>query len=294
MPRSKSNKPSIVHPTAASTVVTKKATKRTLAVPIAVLPLGTHVPGVTIPAAPTGDPAVTTPVTPPLSATSMPIPTPSGTTPAATSSTVAPATTSVVSKAVDDPPTVQAPPVPEGFVPPPNLLGYRAFAPRQLELMSLPGIITDLGNFTDYTSVIGVSAPPAATVQSKISTGLSWRKAHVLSEAWAAYVRSENAMAWKEATTLLDEIKPFFAYALAKNANLATAYPSLAAYFASTKAATAKATATREKNAKGKAATAVANATAAAVAAATATAVAATKAEVAAVVPAGKGVTVTV
>ena len=68
-------------PTAAPTVVTRKATKRTLAVPIGALPPGTHAPGITIPTAPTGDPTVTTPVTTPTSATPIPIPTPSGRSP---------------------------------------------------------------------------------------------------------------------------------------------------------------------------------------------------------------------
>jgi hypothetical protein len=296
LPTPKKKKQSVVHPTAASTVVTHKATKRTLARPIAVLPPGIHVPGVTLPSTPTGDPTVTVPVTTPLSATPIPIPTLSGATPAATTPTtvVAAPTTSTVSGVVDAVPTTDVPAIPDGFVPPATLRGLRGYSPRQTELTTLPGVIADLGNFIDYASVIGAKAPAATTVQSKISTALGWRKVRNKAEAWEIYARTEDAIAWKEAAVVLDKIKPLFLFAVTEDPTLSAKYPSLAAYCTATKEATAQANVTRQKNARTKAAADAAAATAAAVGAATASAVAATKAEAAAAtVPVGKAVTVT-
>jgi hypothetical protein len=182
--------------------------------------------------------------------------------------------------------------VPAGFTPPAKKRGIGVYFPDQYESPVLPGVIVDLGRFADYESVLGNSAPPAATVSQALSTGLGWRKARLSAEAWEAYVKAGEASAWKAATPLLEEVKPLFLYAVSKNAALATKYPSLAAYCNAAKEASVHAVTTRKKNAKTKAAASAAAATAAAVAAASASAAAAAKAEAAAVVVPSNGVTV--
>jgi hypothetical protein len=266
-----------VHPNTASAVVTRKVPKKT-PIPLATaspLPVGT-LPVVQIPSAPTGDPTVTTPAAP-LPVVALPIPTSSGTTPA-----TAAASASGTSTILDALPAVDAPAPPKGFVLPSAPIGLRGHSPSELELMALPGLLKDLGSFTDYGSVLGASATSASTIQSSVSTALGWRQSRLAAEAWRGYVKTEDAIAWKATMTLLDELKSQFLFAVSKNPALALTYPALAVYATAAKAISAKATVTRKKNALTKAA--------AVVAASTAAAVAAVKAEV--VTPPAKGVTV--
>jgi hypothetical protein len=253
--------------------------------PSATLPPGTTLPVFQTPVA-TGDPTVTTNVTPPV-ATSIPIPTPSGDTPAATTGTIPSAASTMVGAA----PTVNAPAVPAGFVPPAPKRGRRGYMPNQSELEALPGLVADLGNFANYATVLGSSAPEASAVQGAVSAGIEWRNARTLAEAWDGYVRAKDALAWKAAGTLLDELKPLFVHAAVKDVTLPAKYPALAAFVTVAKEQAEEAVVTRKKNAQTKAAAASAAATAAA-AAATASAVAAAKAEAVAAGPLAKGVTV--
>jgi hypothetical protein len=165
-----------------------------------------------------------------------------------------------------------------------KLRGFKGYLPKQLEITALPGVITDLGSFAEYATVLSGSAPPAATVSNAVSTALAWRNARNSAEAWETYVKTGDAIAWKAATPLLEELRPIFLYAVSKNATLATKYPSLAAYFIATDEAAARAATTRKKNAKTRAA-------AAAAASADALATAKAQAAAAAVAP-SKGVTV--
>jgi hypothetical protein len=179
---------------------------------------------------------------------------------------------------------VTIPSPPTGFVEL-SLVDYRGFHVSKKEVAAASTAIADLASFTSYQALLGGSAPEASAVSSALSLGLGWRTLRDLTDTWDAYVRTQDAMAWKAALMLLDELKPLFLIAVAKNPELAAQYAGLARMFAVPKMSAEAAAVTRKKNATA--------AAAAAAAASTASAVATAKAEATAAVPA-KVVTVPV
>jgi hypothetical protein len=245
-------KQSPVQTSIASTPATPKVTRRKRTSPSVQIPVAT------------GDPLVATTET-------------SATIPAASSLTT-PALPSVVRA----PPVVTIPAVPDDYAP----LDMRAFMghyPNKSQVAAVVAAITDLGNFVDASSVLGSSAPATSTVASAATVANKWRAVRTSTAAWDAYVKAQDAMAWKLAMALFDEMKSPFLLAVAKNPALTSTYPGLAAFFNATEVRAKMASTTKKKNAK---------AAAEAAAAATASAAAAAKAEATNAIPAKAGVTV--
>ena len=92
---------------------------------------------------------------------------------------------------------------------------------------------------------------------------MAWRPLRQPAEAWDAYVKSQYGMAWKNALTLLDQVKPLFLMAVAKDSRLASKYQGLAEMFDAPKEVAKLANATKKKNAKTRAAATAAQAAAA-------------------------------
>jgi hypothetical protein len=186
----------------------------------------------------------TTSVTAPVLPT-QPIPTASGTVPAATSPPL-PA-------ALNAPPDVVFP-TPDGFQAPiaRDFSGYR---PTERLILAATTAINDLGNVDDYVAVFGSAVPAASKVAGAIALGIQWRDMRDLTETWDAYVRAQDALAWKAALLLLDELKPVFLNAIAKNGALASQYPGLTQLFQAPREYAKQAAATKAKKAKAKAAT---------------------------------------
>jgi len=189
------------------------------------------------------------------------------------------ATTSALPNEVAPPPVVATPTPPLGFIAP-TMSRYRGYHPKTLQLIAAAGAISDLGKFTDYLTVFGTSAPAASAVATALETGLAWRALRDSSESWNTYVKALDAMAWQAALLLLDELKPLFLIAVAKNAALSSAYPGLARIFDATVTLAKASAATKKKKAKAEVEQlkATANATAAATKAATTEAPVTTKA----------------
>jgi hypothetical protein len=171
--------------------------------------------------------------------------------------------TSPMSTAIAGPPTnVVIPPPPAGFVAPSGR-AYMGYLPSARELAAASTAMSDLAAFDDYVALLGSAAPPAASVASAIGVGIQWATMRIPAEAWETYVRAQYGLAWKEAKTLLEELKPLFLHAMAKNPALASQYQGLTGMFDATKVAADKAIATKKRNAKTKAAQAKSTATAA-------------------------------
>ncbi len=185
--------------------------------------------------------------------------------------------------AVSPPPDVDIPSPPPGFMAPSwrDFLGYR---PTSREIAAATTAIADLGSFDDYVEVVGSAVPMAACIVRALQLGVGWRGMRDSTATWDVYARAQDSMAWKNALTLLDKLKPVFLGAVAKNAALATKYAGLMQMFDAPKVVAELATATKKKNAKARAAAAAPAAQAAGVAAPAATAEA----------PATAGKTVTV
>ncbi len=138
------------------------------------------------------------------------------------------------------------PSVPAGFVLP-DMDAFRGSYPNKNELVAAPLALTDLGNFTSYPTVLGSSAPAEPAVAGKLSVAISWRAVRNESQAWLAYVNAQDAIAWKAALSSLDEVKPLFLIAVAKNPELAGTFPGLSQMFDAGKVVAAKALATKKK-----------------------------------------------
>jgi hypothetical protein len=233
LPRSKSITSSAVKPSTAPTpattsVATRKRTTTARAAPTSALPAA----AVTLPVSQTPVAAGGSPAT---------VPAP----PTVTTALPAPALTSVP----DAPPAGTAPIVPNGFAAPDmrEFVGYR---PNQLELTAMPAAISDLGKFVDYAALLGIGAPATTTVVGAITLGVQWRAQRGLAEAWDTYVRTQDAIAWKAALMLLEELKPLFLGAVAKKPELATTYPGLSQIFNASKASSKQANVTKKKKRK--------------------------------------------
>jgi hypothetical protein len=246
----KQSKKSVVLPV--SVPVAPKATRRTKTAPATVIPSQEPTPSVPEIPTVTGDSTVTTSATqPPVVATSNPMP----------------------PDVADEPPTLTLPPVPGDFSPV-AMSSFRGHYPNKLELSAMPKAMGDLGRFVNYAALLGGAAPAASAVVATVDRALDWREIRDSMEAFSAYVKAEDGIAWKSAMNMLDEVRPLFAFAASKDPSLITAYPWLAQLLAASKAPALKAVASRMKKAKSDAATAAATATAVAVAAATAEATA--------------------
>ena len=88
---------------------------------------------------------------------------------------------------------------------------------------------------------------------------------------WTSYASTEDALAWKDALTLLRELQPLFEAAVVHDPSVATAYPALTRIFEVPKVIAKTATATKRKKARVKAQTAATASTAAAHASGTTT-----------------------
>ena len=154
--------------------------------------------------------------------------------------------------AMSPPPDVVIPSPPVGFMAPSwrDFLGYR---PTSREIAAATTAIADLGNFDDYVAVLGSAVPTAASIASALQLGVSWRGMRDSTATWDVYAKAQDSMAWKNALTLLDELKPVFLGAVAKNPALATKYAGLMQMFDAPKVVAEQATATKKKNAKAKA-----------------------------------------
>ncbi len=174
--------------------------------------------------------------------------------PAVVSPVTAPTTTpaAVVPPGVGMPPAMTFPPLPVGYVEP-NMRAYLGCHPTKTQLAAVLAAITDLGNFVDYTTVLGASAPEAPAVAGLLTVGISWRALRNESQAWTAFVNAQDAMAWKPALASLEELKPLFLIAVAKNPALAGMYPGLTQLFDAGKVTARLAAATKKKAAQAQA-----------------------------------------
>jgi len=150
------------------------------------------------------------------------------------------------------PPAVVTPSPPVGFVQPADGTG-RGYRPSAHVLAAATTAIADLGSFDNYVALLGSAAPSAASISSAISILLAWRAVRTPAAAWDTYVRAQYALACKAALQLLDELKPLFLAAAAKDPALALTYQGLTEIFEAPNVVASKAAATRKRKAQQKA-----------------------------------------
>jgi hypothetical protein len=135
---------------------------------------------------------------------------------------------------------------PAGFVPPDprSLLGSH---PRQLEVATASDVVEELEAFTDYDAVFGATVPPVERIAELLEFARRWRVERDAAAAWNVYVRAQDALAWKAALDLLDELKPAYKLAVGRKPALAAKYPKLTTFFEAHRQIAQRATATKTK-----------------------------------------------
>lgn len=156
--------------------------------------------------------------------------------------------TSLATGIVNPPPQVVIPSPPAGFVPP-NAADYRGFRPKQGELAVVSDAVLELAAFRDYTSVFGMTAPPAAHVGSALDTASKWSTLLHLSTAWIDYVKAGEGMAWKDTLGLMDSLKAPFNLAAARDPSLSSRFPALSRLLGAQTVIAKRAAASRQRNA---------------------------------------------
>jgi hypothetical protein len=149
-------------------------------------------------------------------------------------------------------PTSPVPVPPKGFVPEPGRAAL-GFHPRLAELHGAPAVVGELRRFVGYDAAFGATVPPAERVAAILEFALQWRAQRDAAVAWAEYVRSQDARAWRAAFEVLDELKPAFELAATRRPDLIKAYPNLTEFFDVHKQIARRATATKKKKAQARA-----------------------------------------
>jgi hypothetical protein len=190
----------------------------------------------------------------------------------------------------NQPPTVNLPAWPPGFVPV-HLLDYRGSHPKAGQVTATPGAVQELDTSTSYQATFGPAAPPAAQLASELTIASEWTALRIKVETFLTYVKSFEAITWKTALTDLDRLDGIFQVILAQNPALVAGFPEIAKLLDVQKAIGQRGAATRVRKAKANAKTTANSASAAGPATSTAPTVGATPAAAAASAAAGTGTT---
>jgi hypothetical protein len=176
------------------------------------------------------------------------------------------------------PPDVVLPSPPAGYVPVTgaDLRGYR---PLQSELATVGDAVAEIQSVPSWTDIFGITAPPPGEIAPRLQVASDWTALLAASNAWTAYVKSQEGMAWKDALLSMESLKVPFDLASAASPAVLNRYPALARMLGAQKVVAKRAAQTRARSAK---ATAATNATAVATAATAQKVRAATDAAVAA------------
>jgi hypothetical protein len=149
--------------------------------------------------------------------------------------------------AVNPPPDLTLPSPPAGFVEP-NMAAFRGCYPSKSELAAAPAAISDLARFATCSATLGTAAPSPTLAISLLTSALGWRSMRTSTDAWDKYVRAQDALAWQSAMICMDELKPLFLIALAKDSSLGALYPGLTAMFTASRVSARQAATTKRKN----------------------------------------------
>ncbi len=147
------------------------------------------------------------------------------------------------------PPTALIPDVPSSFVPE-NGTNYRGVAPKKAELITLPLAVADLVKFTNYTAVLGTTAPPYDEIVPTFTVTNEWSTMRTASSAWDVYSQAQEGICWTVMRPAMDTLKAAFALAAGRDPSLLAKYPGLSALLDAKQAIAQKAASTKRLNKK--------------------------------------------
>jgi hypothetical protein len=100
------------------------------------------------------------------------------------------------------PPITAVPTPPEGFTNA-NPIDYRAMLPRNLELATMPDVLTELRRFADYAAVFGKTAPGLEFVEQTFTAATEWTEMRVKNEEWDRFSRTQEGAAWSDVRRIM-------------------------------------------------------------------------------------------
>ena len=139
-------------------------------------------------------------------------------------------------------------------VPPQNSVArpgedYRGTQPKKAELATLAAAIDDLNRFaSQYTQVLGATAPPLEHVLQLFQAGSQWSASRIATASWDVYARGQEGLAWGGIRAVMDTLRPAFDLAVKGNRSLATMLPGLTSLLTAQKVIARKGASTRRAN----------------------------------------------
>ncbi len=186
---------------------------------------------------------------------------PHATTPAATVAAVpATAASSATSTSPSLPPIdLQAPPanalippVPSDYVPQSGAT-YRSVAPKKTELLVLAQAVKNLGQFANYTQMMGASAPSYEETLALFTVVYQWSAMRTSSSAWDAFCVDQEGLGWTTLRPVMASLRPMLEAAMRADPTLAVKLPALVTLLGARTAIAMKGAATRQRNRQAKA-----------------------------------------
>ncbi len=145
------------------------------------------------------------------------------------------------------PADAKIPSPPSGFVAG-DSADYRAMLPRDAELRALPNALSDLIKFTNYSQVLGDTAPPYAQIVQAIAAASAWSSMRTDSAAWDAFCGAQEGIAWTTLRAQMVRLQPSFELASAGPSNVKTMFAGLASLLGAKKVIARKGASTRKMN----------------------------------------------
>jgi hypothetical protein len=182
----------------------------------------------------------------PIGATTSPLPTvivPVGTTTPATTSDLVPQTT--------PPPILNIPEPPTAFASV-DFREYRSAHPNAGQAAAVPAVLLELTDNTSFEGTFGPLVPEASHLATDLTNATGWTTLRKALETYLLYVRSLEAITWKQAKSDLEALDAVFQGVLAHNPALLDELPALARLLDVQKQIGLRSAATRVATAKAK------------------------------------------
>lgn len=167
------------------------------------------------------------------------------------SSAASPSTTTAtsVTSVFGAPPTITLPTPPAGYSPV-VLNDYRGFHPIAGQLAAAPDAAQELRTFTAFGLLFGSAVSSASQYADELEDAVQWTAQRVAAEQFLTYVKSGEAVAWKNALTDLDKLNTVVQLVLAQNPAALASCPALVRLFDAKKAVAKRSHASKARKTK--------------------------------------------
>jgi hypothetical protein len=168
-------------------------------------------------------------------------------------STSAPTASSLPLITLAAPPTnAVIPPVPSDYVSDSGTT-YRNVSPKKAELLVLAQAVKNLAQFTNYTQLLGASAPPYAETLALFTVVYQWSSMRTSASAWDAFCVDQEGLGWATLRPVMLALRPILEATMRVDPTLAVKLPALVALLGARTAIAMKGAATRQRNKAAKA-----------------------------------------